>query len=205
MRERFLRRTPQGRVDVVASVQNLVGEPRSANELTPQSYLESLGEQDRTHVQQFLTYARALHQSLNGVEVAVTAVGSSVRTETERHHPVGDIDLRVLNSAPVNSELRQHVVGFIRDSVRSHLQATGAELEEDDATVSSRMVRESRGGSVPFVDWYNNDPSFTVRYPEGLPLQVSISGADNYDLGTYLRKEREHNGHFAVLFDSKGK
>lgn len=200
---RILRRTPEGRVDLGATVQNLVREPRSANELAPQSYLDTLAEQDRAHVQDFLTYARVLHQSLNRVGLAVTAVGSSVRPEAQRHNPVGDIDLRVLNSTPANSDLRQEVVGVIRDSVRSHLQTTGAEFEEDNATVETRWVKESRGGLVPFVDWYNDDPSFVVKHQDGLPIQISISGLNNYDLDTYLRREREHNGHLAVLFDSR--
>lgn len=220
LRERFLRRTPQDRVDVVATAQNLFGEPRSANELTPENYLASLSEQDRAHVVSFLSYASALRASLNDVGLAVTAVGSSVKPESERHHPVGDIDLRFLNSAPPEGELRQHTVGFIRDSIRTHLQATGVEFEENDATVSSRMVEGSSSGwqedpqtgekkwveqkgLLPFVDWYNDDPSFIVKYPEGLPLQLSISGVDNWDLDTYLRKEREHNAHFVLLLGVK--
>ncbi len=132
----------------------------------------------------------------------MTAVGSSVRAEVKRHHPMEDIDLRILNSAPVNSQLRQHTIDLIRDSVKDYLQAIGVEFEEDSATVSTRWVRESRGGLVPFVDWYNNDPSFTVKYPEGHPLQISISGVDNFDLETYLRKEQEYaSGTFVVLYN----
>ena len=220
LRERFLRRTPQGRLDVVATAQNLFGESGSANELAPENYLASLSEQDRAHVTSFLTYASALRTSLNGTDLAVTAVGSSVRSESERHHPVRDIDLRILNSAPPKSELRQHAVGFIKDSIRTYLQAAGVEFAEDDATVSSRMVEGSSSGwqedpqtgerkwveqkgLLPYVDWYNNDPSFTIGYPEGLPVQLSISGVDNWDLNTYLRKERENNGHFVLLLGAK--
>lgn len=200
IKARFLRKTPQGRLDIRATVQNLVVETRSVNELTTSAYLETLNEQDRAHVQDFLSYAEVLHQSLNGVDLAVTAAGSSVRSEAQRHQPMGDIDLRVLNSAPVNSELRQNTVDFIRDSIRGYLQSTGVKFEEDKATEETNWVKESRGDMVPFLDWYNNDPSFTVNYPEGHPLHFSISGVDNFDLQKYLRIEREHNGYFVVLY-----
>lgn len=221
LRERVLRRTPHGRLDVLATVQNVVGSPRSANELTPEAYLQSLGEQDRVHVQDFLTYARALHASLNGIGLAVTAVGSTVRAEVERHHPPSDIDLRILNSvSPQDAESRATTVGFIRYSIRGHLQANGLEFEEEDHTTEVRMVESiSIGheedpatgkiksvrtkGLAPDVDWYNTDPSFVVRYQEGLPLQLSVSGTNNWDLDTYLRKEREHNAYFVLLMHGR--
>ncbi len=206
-RERFLRRTPHGRVDVVLTAQNLLGEPRSANELSRETYLASLSEHDRAHVADFLTYASELRALLNEVGLAVTVVGSSTRPESERHHPIEDIDLRILNSAPPGSEQRQQVVESIKNSIRAHLQTMGMKFEEDNVTVSSIMVRSTSGSGQrelePFLDWYNDDPSFVVKYPEGLPLHISISGLYNLDLDRYLRKEREHNGRFALLLGAK--
>lgn len=200
-RERFIRRTPQGRPDVAGTLMNLVGDPRSEHELTPDAYLQTLGEQDRAHVTSFMDFARTLHDVKPGVRVAVTAVGSTVRPESERHHPAEDIDLRVLNSLPAGTAERAEVVAEIQERVKDFLSGNGAEIEDADHTVSTRMVRESRGGLVPFVDWYNNDPSVVARFDEGLPIQVSISGVDNFDLDSYLQKERRHNGHFAVLVE----
>ena len=202
---RYFRRTSQGRPDVVSASLNVVGDPRSNNELTSSAYLESLSEQDRINVARFLRFAATLGERIPGVRVAVCAVGSTARPEAQRDHSVKDIDLRILNSAPVNSEERTAAVVAIRDAIRGYLTEQQVQFIEEDCTVSTGMVWGSSGGnkeSIPFADWYNNDPSFTARYSEGLPLQISISGADNYDLDTYLRKDREHNGHFALLHKS---
>ena len=202
LRDRYFRRTPQGRPDVVGTLRNVVGDPRSENELTPTAYLEGLGEKDRANVAGFVAFAATIGERLPGVRVDVTAVGSTTRPETQRHHPAEDIDLRILNSAPVNSEDRVAAVAAIQDAVRGHLTEQQVEFAEDTCTLSTRMVWGSSGGNkelLPFADWYNNDPSFTAKFADGLPLQISISGADNYDLDTYLQKDREHNGHFALL------
>ena len=75
---------------------------------------------------------------------------------------------------------------------------TSSRWEKDPATGKRRWVETK--SLIPFMDWYNNDPSFIVKHPQGLPLQLSISGADNYDLATYLQKEHKNGDHFALLF-----
>lgn len=210
LRDRFLRRTPKGGIDVVRTAQNLVT-PLSTNEIPAPTYLESLAPEDRQHVEDFLSYARTLHQTLFGNDIAVTAVGSTVMPEARRHHPPADIDLRILNSAPPMNTQRMHVIDLVRVGIKAHLEQTGLQFEEDKATVSSRMVESTswdgngnkKKGLTPFLDWYNNDPSITVHYPEGLPLQLSISGIDNWDLPTFLNRERQRNNYFALLLDTR--
>lgn len=204
-KERFLRKTPQGQPDVMGSLRNFVGDPRSNNELTYDEYLASLSEVDKAKVIGFIDYTKTLGQSL-GVGLAITAVGSTLRQAAERHHMPEDIDLRVLNTASPESQERTVAIERIKDAVRDYFRGKHIPIDEQNCTVSTRMVWGSSGDKkelLPFVDWYNNDPSFIAKYPEGLPLQISISGVDNYDMSTYLRKEREHNTRFALLHQTE--
>lgn len=209
LERRYIRRTPQGRLDFVGTLRHIVVEPRSDNELTPEVYLQTLSEKDRRHVTSFIDFARSLDQSLQNVRLAVTAVGSTVRPESLRHHPPEDIDLRVLNSATAGSEERVKTIAFLRDgAIPGYLKNSGVDFEETNCTEERRMVKgittDTNTGEiteelVPYLDWYNEDPSLVVNYREGLPLQISISGATNYDLDKYLRGERINNSYFSVL------
>lgn len=204
-KERFLRKTPQGRPDVMSILRNLIGDPRSSNELPHDEYLASLSEIDKAKVISFIDYTKTLGQSL-GVGLAITAVGSTVKQEAERHHIPEDIDLRVLNTASPESQERTVAIERIKDVVRDYFRGKYIPIDEENCTVCTRMVWGSSGGKeelLPFADWYNNDPSFIAKYPEGLPLQISISGVNNYDMRTYLRKEREHNARFALLYQTR--
>lgn len=199
LRQRFVRINPNGQLDLGMSLRNLV-QPTSTHELPPETYLATLTAQDREHIQDFLTFTRSLGVNLRERQLAVIAVGSSVRPESQRYHPIRDIDLRILNNTPVNIKERQRTVEFITDFVRDYLKKTRMEFEENKTTVSQRMVLSTQRELVPYVDWYNRDPSFKVSYPEGLPLHISISGPDNWDLETYLRRERQHNACFSLLY-----
>lgn len=192
---------------------DLRGEPSVSaapinNELTAERYCQTLSEQDRIHVVGFVDFVRTLSDALPGVRVAVIAVGSTVRPESKRYHLPKDIDLRVLNSSPAESRQRSEIVSALQNEVRRHLQNSRVPFKEEKSTVEQRMVPgvsfdpetgKRREELVPFLDWYNNDPSFTINYPEGHPLHISISGVNNPDLGTYLEGEREHSGHFALI------
>lgn len=210
LRRRYIRRTPKDRLDVVGTLRHIVVEPRSDNELTPDRYLQTLGEQDRKHVTSFIDFTRSLDQSLQNVRLAVTAVGSTVRPESLRHHPPRDIDLRVLHSAPTKSEERAKTIALLRDSaIPGYLRNSGVDFEEADYTEERRLLVEeisvdAETGEIkkelmPYFDWYNEDPSLVVNYSEGLPLQISISGTTKYDLDKYLRGERINNSYFSVL------
>jgi len=198
-KERFLRKNPQGRPDVMGILRN------RSNELTTFEYLASLSEVDKVKVIGFVDYIKTLGRPL-GVGLAITAVGSTVRQEAERHHVPEDIDLRVLNTASPGSQERTVAIERIKDAVRDYFREKNIPIDEQYCTVSTRMVCSSSGDKeelLPYVDWYNNDPSFIAKFPEGLPLQISISGVDNYDMSTYLRKERENNARFALLHQTK--
>lgn len=208
LRAKYFRTSQNGRIDLGAIFRNAVIEPTSNNEIPKDTYLEGLVEVDRIHVEGFLDFAKRLHGSLEGLGMAVIAVGSSVRSEEQRHHPTQDIDLRVLNAMD-SVDLRTVAVASIRDGIRGYLQAGGLEFEESDDTTEVRMVKGESYDPVtkvsvpsllPFMDWYNNDPSFVVKFAEGLPLHLSISGHDNPDMEYYLSKERANNSTFSLLY-----
>lgn len=184
-------------------LRNLVGNPRSKNELTSGEYLASLSEVDRVKVVGFCDFIRNPDRWI-GAGLAVTAVGSTVSQEAERTDLPRDIDLRVLNTALTGSQERVAAIARIRDAVTSYFRGKRIPFTEKDCTYSTRMVRGTSDGKkvllLPFVDWYNDDPSVVANYPEGgLPLHVSVSGPDNYAMRKYLRKERRHNSRFALL------
>lgn len=77
---------------------------RGTRELLPGAYLDGLTAQDRQQVLRFVGFTQSLREKLPGVRIGVIAVGSTTRPESDRHHPAEDIDLRILNSAPMNSE-----------------------------------------------------------------------------------------------------
>lgn len=196
--KRFLRTTPQGGVDVATTIENL-REPVSSNELNPIIYLESLSPEDNNHVRDFLGFIYNNFYYWGSGEVAVIAVGSTVRPEAQRHHSPEDIDLRILNTISP-PKTKQRGVDYIKDTIRFYLQTKKIEFEEHKSTVENRMVPNSRNELVSYVDWYNTDPSFVAKYPSGLPLHISIAGVESWDIETYLRKERENNAHFTVLY-----
>lgn len=148
---------------------------------------------------------------MGDVQIAVTVVGSSTRSEEKRHHPVRDIDLRILNSADPNSDLRLSTVGTIREAVRGYLEESQVTFDENEVTMEERMVSgfgfdPDTGKRIeelmPYVDWYNNDPSFTTNSDTGIPLHISISGIDNFSLPKYLQKEQEMKTDIVLLLKS---
>jgi len=161
------------------------------SELRTEAYLDSLDEISRRKVDEFSDFSRRLQDQLRAVQIAVTAVGSSTVSEERRHHPVEDVDLRILNSAPPHSMDRSSAILSIREGVRGYLMKNGDQFVEDNSTLEERLIKGKVGGRdtlIPFVSWYNDDPSFLVQ-GEGLPLHISISGIDNYELDRYLGLE----------------
>ncbi len=180
-------------------------EPRSRYELSAEEYLKALTEQDRENMQSILSFTESLDQKLPYARIAITAVGSTMYPKEQRHHPAEDIDLRILNSAPVNSLEREDTILELQDAIRNHLTEQELDYTEDDRTVSTKLIEGYSGGEkelVPFTDYDNSDLSFTVQFPQGLPFHISLSGLNNIDLDSYLEAERKNNGHFALLYQS---
>lgn len=194
-----LGRTAARPVEAVANRVAAVMEGRGAYELTPEAYLERLSPADRANVQEIVDLAGTLRGTL-GVRVGVLAVGSTVRPPEQNFRPIGDIDLRVLNSAPADSEERKAAVEGIRRVTRGYLTGRGIKFREEDVTVS--QARKSA-----WIDFYNDDPSFetTPRLPDGqeLPLHISVSGVDNGDLDWYVGVHRKGDSPFVVLMHDK--
>ena len=163
-----------------------------ANEVSPVKYLNSLAEVDRRHVLEFLVFASHLATRIEP-RIAINAVGSTVRPPDQNFRPIGDIDLRILNSAPTGSDERRRAVEVMRTAIRDWLEQKGIKFEERDATVT--QARHS-----DYVDFYNDDPSFLTEPTQGLPLHLSISGVPNYDLDEHLRQERRRGLYYSPLF-----
>lgn len=169
------------------------------HEISATDYMASLAVEDRQRIVDFLSVTSIFKTTLNAeTRIGILAVGSSLRPEALRYHPVRDLDLRILNSAPSDSEERKQVIVKLQEGIRCHLLAAGTPFEEKDHTLEVRTVK-SNHGLVDWQDWYNNDPSFEVTAKNGHPLHLSISGVGNYDLDTYVRKNRESKGYFSVL------
>ncbi len=185
-------------------------ENRNGNEITPEQYFATLSENDKKNVEEVIDFFKNLQNVISDVKIAVLAVGSTVLPEKERSHPPEDIDLRVLNSSPSESEERENTINLIRDAIKAYMKVNRFDFMEENSTAIRHMVPERhlnlKTGKwekdlIPYYDWYNNDPAFIIFYDdeENLPLHISISGVDNHDLDTYLRLERKAKNHFAVL------
>jgi hypothetical protein len=129
---------PSTRVDLVTKLQ-------VDRELTPDKYLATLDAQDRNNVQKIIKFAADLDK-LTGVGIAITAVGSTVFPEAERHHPSDDIDLRILNSAKTNTKERLTTIHKIQNAIRGYLNINEIIFTEDTCTFSTRLVVGTSGG-----------------------------------------------------------
>ncbi len=205
--QRYIRTTPDGHLDPIVTLQNLFGAPRSSHELSAEVYLGSLSASDRSHVEHFLSFTRTLRFTPTGPHLAaVIAVGSTTRPEAGRHHPAEDIDLRILNSAPSKgTNLREHMVDYIEDSVRGYLQSSGIDFQEFAYTSLRQMGWAKEPGLKVLRPYFyvdtSTEPSFLANYPDGLPLHLSVSGVEGWPTMDYLKAEREHNQYFALLYE----
>jgi hypothetical protein len=191
---------------------------KSANEISSETYYATLAEVDRKHVEAFIEWVGDLDEAIyetpeySSQVIVVNAVGSSVMPEEKRFRGVNDIDLRVLSSARSKSPERKALIEFITNSIRTHLENINVKYEEDDCTDNTRWIKgtlinpnthESKIEQMPYIDWYNDDPSFKVTFEDGgKPLHISILGLGNPDLGKYLKMEAKNKGFFSSLFNS---
>ncbi len=167
--------------------------PRPSNEVPPEQYLSTLADVDKRKVEDFLGYARTLSAALGNIRIGVNAVGSTVRPPDQNFRPIGDIDLRILNSAPHDSPERTSAVAAIRDGLRGYLVQQGTDFREEDCTITQARKSE-------YIDFYNDDPSFKTLPNDGLPLHISISGVDNPDLDAYMKLEGTEGFYYSPLY-----
>lgn len=96
---------------------------------------------------------------------------------------------------------------LLTQNVKRLLVKAKLEFEEKRNTDSVRMVEGQQSKYVkrpdgyydnniktvllPFLDYNNSDPSFVVKFKDGLPLHISISGVDNVDMVRHLQLEQE--------------
>lgn len=168
------------------------------SEQRAEAYLATLDKATRVNVTRFVDFARELQPRMGETRIAVIAVGSSTRPE-ERNHPVHDIDLRILNSAEPVSEARLATIRTIGDAVRDYLQSAQIPSVESRRTANESMVPADSWLGKSFEDFYNRDPSFTTKLGDGLPLHISLSGADNFALDQYLQIEKDRGTSTVLL------
>jgi len=200
-----IRRTHEGKIDFGETFRQVVKGPKSEHELFPEAWFSSLNETDRVHVTDFVNYIKTYYPATTLFPTAITAVGSSVRSEAARHHPPKDIDIRILSDTPPLSEERREEIVQLRNTIRGYLEENHIPFEEIDFTVKRRMVRidAPKEEYAEYIDYNNNDTSFEVAHEDGLPLHISIAGETSFNMEKYLRTEREHNASFVLLFQDK--
>lgn len=184
---------------------------RGPNEVARDFYLETLSDIDRQRVTGFVLAFQVRAEQFQGEKVGIIAFGSSVKPEHMRFHPVEDIDLRVLTSAPASSSKQSDLIQRAIDIIREYAdgQEQGFEFYPDctayrrvlELTTSDPVTGKRKKEIGPyFVDYDNNDPSFFIHAPKGgLPLHVSISGPGKETLDSHIKKEHAQKQHFSVI------
>lgn len=163
--------------------------------LSPEHYRASLGTTEQMTVTAFEQFVKGLQGSgeFPDVKFALIAVGSTTRPEDKRHHPVRDIDLRILHSTR-NDQLSGDVVDRLREIIRDFLRGSGFDFRESGSTDSLYIYPDG----TRWMDSYNSDPSFVIS-GAGLPVHLCISGPGAYNLQDHLREERRCNTSFVLL------
>ncbi|MBI2031453.1 MAG: hypothetical protein HYT08_02450 [Candidatus Levybacteria bacterium] len=183
---------------------------KRGREIPSSEYLDTLSGIDRERVQRLIAAFQENGQFFQGEKIGVIAIGSSVKPERKRFHPLNDIDLRILNSAPANTAMRVGLIDRTIDTVSDFAKQYGLDFRYfPDHTESYKVVKVTMFGENGkairetgpfFLDYNNHDPSFVIKGPEGsLPLHVSISAAPEDTLQRHLQEERRQNQYFSVL------
>lgn len=198
---------------------------RLGGELPRDTYLSSLDVIDSEHVEDFVSFANILSDSITipGIKFGVIAVGSTVRPLSERHRPPRNINLRLLMSSPRDEDIQNYVpdptdddkflglqgkvIRQVRDLVIDNYHTLGISLRYDRKTKETYLVLGNNfdENGIHFIqqEAYENSPSFTLQYESGLPLQIIVSGVGSYPLRQHLALERASGGNFSQLFPTK--
>lgn len=186
----------QGR-RIVSGIREIFGIARiglSENEISTEDYLLRLSAVNQEEVKRFVGFIKSLEgtKGFKDVKLGVIAIGSLTRPQEKLHHPIRDIDLRILHAAK-NSQ-RESVVQNLCEKIREYIiiQRKLFDFNEQNSTAS--FFRDG-------TKWVcNSNPSFKVKPQEGcLPLHISISGPGTHDLHADLQEERRCNTYFALL------
>jgi hypothetical protein len=168
-------------------------------EMKMEKYLSTLAPVDRAQVEELLTFTQKLQEDVGDISIAVEAFGSTTRPPEKRHHPPKDIDIRILNSAPTNTLEREEAVQLISEAVLIFLTENKKDFTPSSHSWDRTFAKSTDGQLVEFIDYSNNDPSFEIKTPDGLPLHICISGIDRLPLKKHLRLEGVHKTGAVVL------
>lgn len=167
----------------------------SANELSAEDYLLRLSAEDRKEVERFVGFIKGLEgtKGFENAKLGVIAIGSLTRPQEKLHHPVRDIDLKILHAAK-NSRQRESVVRNLCKEITEYIIIERKLFDFNDQNSTASFSRDG-------TKWVcNSNPSFRVKPQEGcLPLHISISGPRTHDLHADLKEERRCNTYFALL------
>lgn len=162
------------------------------NEVLKTDYLDTLKTYDRQNVESFIAAFSSPKTDFRGEQVALLAYGSSVRPPEKRDHSVEDIDIRILSSAPADSDLQKTLIQTAIEITQRFVEQQGWKSSFDpNCTTSQRGV---------YLDYDNRDPSFKLKPSNGgLPLHISISGPGVDTLDSHIYQERCQRQHFSIL------
>ena len=176
---------------------------------TEQPFWEGLSEDEKGTVSAYTDALRS-HSAELGVDIVVLGVGSYAKQSLgkvilRRPH---DIDLRVLTSAPSESEQQERVARDLEVFTRAHLDT---QLSSDGYTQMSGFkwhlveAHSSKGTElVPFVDYDSNDIRFITHARTGRrPIDIIISGHGRFDIEEHMAYEAEHKGDVITLLDTR--
>lgn len=181
---------------VIEGIGERLGIVQREKGLSPEDYRASLGDMDQCMLSAFEQAFRGLqgNRDFADVELGLIAIGSTTLPEAKRHHPVRDIDLRILHST-TGGRCSRKAVALLRERIKDLLEVSGLEYKEFDSTASLWVYPDG----TKWLDFYNSCPSFVVQRGYGLPLHICISGPDTYSLPEHLHEERRRRTRFVRL------
>lgn len=183
----------------------LIKKRKGDNEIDSKNFLNSLSDVDRKNVEGVVLFIEKINliNSLTdqNVKVGIIAVGSSVKPEKYRTHRVGDIDLKVLNSADLGSWKRKNVVARLRVEMERNLKINHQFISYENTEYLKRRFTLLDGMQEEKA-YDDEDPCFkTLPLPtEGLPLHVCISGIKKPEMRMHILTERKEGKFFSPLF-----
>ena len=170
-------------------------------------FWENLSLAEREVITRYIVALQVQRVQLEGVDLLVLGVGSYAKQVRGGLVRPKDIDLRVVTSAPPESELQERVVLAAEKVTKDHLDAEAPDYIQLSG-FKWHLVEASSGGRktemIPFVDYDSNDIRFVVgARKDRRPIDIMISGHNRLDIESHLAKEAELGNKPVILVDTR--
>ena len=151
-------------------------------------YLASLSSVDGRNVGQLLNYIDALARDIEGSEIRIVVIGSTVPGGRYNSRSPTDIDLQILSTTLYESPSRVQVSKFIEERLLEFFNSHGYRYNKSDEVDHSSLgfMDESM---LPFV----NNPSYQAFPSEGHYLDLTFSGKSSLDAQYVIDLHRKVN------------